>query len=189
MVSCNGTVELCDKSGMTEYQNYTAENTEPCDCDDYRFCLRKCCQHGYYHNRIENHRYNKFEGVCLKNTNSSSAELFSVPVYNGTVLVGQINKYIIGMLQCNNTQTPYQYFKMSNSNPKEKYYVQFNGSLYYPSSNRKIYDNRRFCVDEEEGLSVYLCYSPERLDTYLERKVSASGKYSYILRSCTKTVF
>ncbi|XP_050514676.1 G-protein coupled receptor Mth2-like isoform X10 [Diabrotica virgifera virgifera] len=150
-------LDLCDVTGSTDYTNYTSEITQNCGCidNDNTTCIRKCCQLGFYHHHVEEPRYGIYESVCIKNESASLN--FSVPIYNNESIVYYETDFVIGMLGCNEGEF-YRYFKLNNTDPSEKFYVQENGTLFFKSKN-KYYSNDRFCVDEDEGLSVFLCYS------------------------------
>ncbi|XP_018567316.1 probable G-protein coupled receptor Mth-like 10 isoform X3 [Anoplophora glabripennis] len=168
----NSTEELIDMCGDTDgVPSYTTNEIDTCGCTTAELCLRKCCKSGFYHFHDEDAFTGKFVSVCTRMENSS--ETFSVPVYDGLRNVSEFkDKFVIGMLNCNNPQ--WQYFKMDNLNPKERVYVQKNGSLYYPGVNR-MYGIDRYCVDEEDGLTFYLCYTPESADKIVSRGLVATG--------------
>ncbi|KAG5896047.1 hypothetical protein JTB14_011042 [Gonioctena quinquepunctata] len=155
-------------------ENYSPVSTKPCACRKTEPCIRKCCQPGFYHFHVEDPGKRIFESFCIRN--ESSQKLFTVPIYNKETKIHNSIEYTVCPMQCNNNDA-WQYFKMNNLNPEELYYIQKNGSLYYPHSKRKFYDNDRYCVDEEDGLSVYLCYSPDDPATILSRIVSVLGIY------------
>ncbi|KAJ8973807.1 hypothetical protein NQ317_013597 [Molorchus minor] len=75
---------------------------------------------------------------------------------------------------------------MDKDRPIEKAYVQGNGSLYYPASRRKFYGNDRYCVDEANGLTIYLCYTPEDPKTLFTRMLYCIDSAS--LRPETATI-
>lgn len=152
-------LDLCNKKGTSTYINYTSDITKYCGCSDPKKCLRKCCQQGYYlHHKEYSVNYTFIEEtVCIKNPSHEPFN-FRVPIYNKTKLLFYENKFMIGLLPCNKLE-PFKYFKINNSDPNELFFIQDNGVLYFPVSDRKFYSNDRFCVDENEGLSVFVCYS------------------------------
>lgn len=148
-------VDLCERNNShLPYNEYDSLKTSLCDCSTQQ-CLRKCCRPGYYHNFT---RDDNRDARCIRNT-SVSVSHFSVTVFEGTKEHSVTHVFIVGMLRCNNTNMIPQYFKMDNSDPNEKYYLQTNGTLYFPKSKYKFYSNDRFCVDEDDGLTIYLCYT------------------------------
>lgn len=167
-------LDLCNSDGNTTYVNYTSEVTETCGCVDNRTCLRKCCQIGYTLYHKEDSVYKIYESVCIKNQNPTVN--FTVPIYLNDTKLYDENTFMIGMLGCNKGRL-WNYFKFDNANPKEKYYVQENGTLFYPNSKKKFYANDKFCVDEDEGLSVYLCYTLKKDYTSLLREFNKTGRF------------
>lgn len=165
-------VDLCAKNNSNiSYDEYNTLKSTPCDCKESNHCIRKCCQFGFFHNFT---RDDNKDGKCIRNA-SIKIYNYTVTLYEGTTKKLDTNIFLVGMLNCNNTDMTYQYFKMNNMDPNEKFYLQTNGSLYYPNSHRKYYNNDRFCVDEEDGLSVYLCYSPETKEKRVKRLVNSTG--------------
>ncbi|CAH2002607.1 unnamed protein product [Acanthoscelides obtectus] len=165
------TVDLCAKNS-TDYATYSTNDQSQCNCSG--LCVRKCCQYGFYHVHIEYDSEFSYspttvnlrilcigasESFCKK---SETLFNFSVPIFNVTQYRYNMTDFSVGLLTCNENSYV-RYFKLNNSDPTERYYVQNNGSLYYHRS-RRFYAPDRFCVDEEDGLSVYLCYShvPQR---------------------------
>lgn len=170
--SSNSFADLCIKNNSDiSYNEYTTSATSLCDCIYPNHCLRKCCQFGFFHNFTAD---NNSDAKCIRNT-STTISNFTVILYDGTVRKSKTNIFVIGMLQCNNTNMIYQYFKMNNRDPMEKYFLQTNGSLYYPNSQTKYYNTDRFCVDEEDGLTVYLCYTPDGPEKHVSRLINSSG--------------
>ncbi|XP_018567276.1 uncharacterized protein LOC108907922 [Anoplophora glabripennis] len=163
-------IDLC--SNFSNYESYTKNITQNCGCEKTRPCIRKCCQKGFYLQHYEDAFENVFESVCIKKESHS----FNVPIcsrreniYNLTVE----DNFMIGMLDCKNDD--WQYFKINNSDITERVYIQENGSLYYPASRYKIYDSSRYCVDEEDGLTVFLCYTNTKPSVYVSRIVNSVG--------------
>lgn len=151
------TIDLC--SNTSNYESYTRNITRNCGCGETRACVRKCCQKGFYLHHSEDVYENVYESVCIKKNDSDS---FTVPIYNRREKAFDLtldDDFLIGMLDCGNDG--WQYFKMNNSNTKERFYIQKNGSLYYPYSRYKFYDNSRYCIDEQDGLTAFLCYTPQ----------------------------
>lgn len=165
-------IDLCaNNNHKIDYNEYNTLKYTNCGCTDTYHCIRKCCQFGFFLNFTRND--NK-DAKCVRN-NSIHFSNFSVILYDGTRKVAKTNHFITGMLICNNTNMIHQYFKMNNQDPNEKVYLQSNGSLYFPNSKRKFYNNERYCVDEEDGLSVYLCHTPENPQRQVSRLVSSAG--------------
>ncbi|CAH2002603.1 unnamed protein product [Acanthoscelides obtectus] len=154
-------LNLCSKN-TTTYDMYTTPNLTKCGCGA-GICVRKCCQHGFYHPYDEFPTGGITEAFCQRN-NSYSGHAFSIPIFNFTDLVYYADTFSIGMLTCNENE-PQRYFKMNNSNPEETYLIQSNGSLYFLSRNL-FYAPDRFCVDEQDGMSVYLCYTIDATNFY-----------------------
>ncbi|XP_072397057.1 G-protein coupled receptor Mth2-like isoform X7 [Diabrotica undecimpunctata] len=154
--SSSSELDLCDSTGSTDYTNYTSEITQNCGCIDNTTCIRKCCQLGFYLHHVEDSVLGIYESVCIKN--ESATLNFSVPIYVNESIIYYETDFVIGMLGCNEGKL-WRYFKMDNTNPSEKFYVQENGTLFYPQSTYKYYRNDRYCVDEDDGLSVFLCYT------------------------------
>ncbi|KAJ8915751.1 hypothetical protein NQ315_004563 [Exocentrus adspersus] len=167
-------VDLCSATTDDLY-NYTTTRSESCDCERNDLCIRKCCKPGFYHFHDEDLRSDLYVSVCIRKPNNS-AKTFKVPVYDGIRKKYEIrDKFKIGILNCSNTK--WQYFKLNKSDPNENVYVQKNGSLYYPHA-KKMYNIDRYCVDEEDGLTVYLCYSPaEDTRKVLSRTVVNTGAF------------
>lgn len=166
-------LDLCIKNNTNNivYNEYSTLKSSFCGCTNPHHCIRKCCQFGFFHNFT---REDNKDAKCVRNDSNSFVN-FSVNLYKDSTKIAKTNVFVIGMLNCNNTNMIYQYFKLNNWDPNEKYYVQWNGSLYFPNSKRKFYNNDRYCVDEEDGLSVYLCYSPENSQKQVLRLVNCSG--------------
>lgn len=163
-------INLCT-SAEVDYENYTSSRTQLCGCEQTHSCVRKCCQTGFHHFHNESPHHGFYVSRCDRvRTNFT---YFSVPIYNGIKQVYQEDKFMVGMLNCKNKD--YQYFKMSNADPRQKFYIQQNGSLYYPFYN-KMYSNDRYCVDEKEGLTAYLCFSPRNSVSRIERILHVLGK-------------
>lgn len=166
-------INLCVKNDSNVgYSEYNTLKASSCDCEDSKRCIRKCCQFGFSHNFT---RDDNKDGRCIRNDNIVAFNNFSVILYKGTVKSSETNVFLIGMLNCNNTNMIYQYFKFNHSDPNEKYFLQTDGTLYYPHSRRKFYKNDRFCVDEGDGLSVYLCYTPDSPQRQVLRMVNSTG--------------
>ncbi|XP_018567315.1 probable G-protein coupled receptor Mth-like 10 isoform X2 [Anoplophora glabripennis] len=164
----NESVNLCSSDTNVSYNSYTTARTENCGCEN-KVCLRKCCQNGFYHHHVEYYTITP-ESICRKHNSTS----FAVPIYEGEKKkYDWNNSFVVGMLHCGNAK--WQYFKMNNSNPKHKFYVQENGSLYFPQSIGKIFNKDRYCVDEEDGLTVYLCYPNKGQVTTLEGEINSIG--------------
>lgn len=165
-------VDLCVRdNNQVDYSEYSTLNSSFCNCARRDQCIRKCCRFGFFHNFT---RDDNEDGRCIRNKNNSFNN-FSVSLYKGKVKTSETNSFLIGMLNCNNTNMMYQYFKLNNWDPNEKYFLQANGTLFYPNSKRKFYSNDRFCVDEEDGLSVYLCYTPDSPQKTVSRLVNTTG--------------
>lgn len=163
-------IDLCVDSD--DLNNYTTSINDDCGCTKPNLCVRKCCKPGFYHYHDEDPHVGKFISVCTRMRNSNY-ENFTVPVFDGLREAFRLkDKFIIGMLNCGNPQ--WQYFKMNNYDPKERVYIQKNGSLYFPEVN-KIYSTDRYCVDEEDGLTFYLCYTPERKSKVVSRLLTSTG--------------
>lgn len=168
----DATVDLCVKNNSDiDYSEYTTMKSSSCDCKNMSQCIRKCCQYGFFHNFT---REDNEDGKCIRN-NSMSFTNFTVSLYELSSKISETNVFIIGMLNCNNSNTKHQYFKMNNHDPNEKYFLQTNGYLYYPKSQKMFYSNDRYCVDEEDGLSVYLCYTPENSQKVVSRLLNSTG--------------
>lgn len=164
-------IDLC--SNTSNYENYTKNDTRNCGCGKTRACVRKCCQKGFYLQHIEDVYDNVYRSVCVKNNDSDS---FTVPIYRRREYASNMtldDNYLIGMLDCKNEE--WQYFKMNNSDIRERFYVQENGSLYYPHSRYKYYDNSRYCIDEQDGLTAFLCYSPQHPSKSMSRIINSIG--------------
>lgn len=169
-------VNLCASGINASYVNYTTIASENCGCES-KVCLQKCCQDGFYHYHFEDYSPVP-QSICIKHNSTS----FNVPIYKGEKKkYDWNNSFIVGMLQCGNAK--WQYFKMNNSDPKAKFYIQENGSLYYPQSNRKIFNRDRYCVDEEDGLTIYLCYPNEGQVTTLEGRINSMGKTFFLFET------
>lgn len=165
--------DLCAKNNReSNYSEYSTVISSSCDCSDAKKCIRKCCRFGFYHNFT---RDDNKDSRCIKNDTITFSN-FSVDIYKQSRRISKTNVFVIGMLNCNNTMK-YQYFKMNNRDPSEKYYLQNSGLLYYPNSKRKFYSNDRYCVDEEDGLTVYLCYTPENPQKGVSRLLNSTGIY------------
>ncbi|XP_018567323.1 probable G-protein coupled receptor Mth-like 10 isoform X9 [Anoplophora glabripennis] len=155
-----------------DIHSYVVNKIVSCGCNGTDLCVKKCCKSGFYHSYVED-VYNKiFSRNCTRMKNPSEA--FRIPIYDGLRKVYELkNKFIIGMLNCSNPK--WQYFKMEpRLYPKEKVYIQPNGSLYYPAKDM-MYGSDRYCVDEEDGLTFYVCYTPEDADKVFNRKLVATG--------------
>lgn len=132
-------------------------------CEYKTNCVRKCCEIGY-----------KFiKNKCLKN-NSTAA--FAVPVFNQTYFVGTIGdsaKYRVDEITC-------QVFRLNNSNPDEVYFPQEDGSLWVPLY-KSFYANARYCLDEVDKLSAFLCFPEEFVPEPMPvlRKTNAVGRDSF----------
>lgn len=169
-------IDLCSSS--SNYENYTTNLTQNCGCEKTRVCIRKCCQKGFYLQHYENPFENVFESFCIRNESDS----FNVPIYNRRENVYNLtieDNFMIGMLECGNDD--WQYFKMNNSDKMERTYIQENGSLYYPTSRYKIYDSSRYCVDEQDGLTIFLCYTNIKPGVYVSRIVNSVGNNFQLL--------
>lgn len=165
-----GVIDLCADSD--DLSNYTTGRNDACGCAEPDLCVRKCCKPGFYHFHEEDPYVGKFVSVCTRLMNVTE-ENFTVPVYDGLREVFLVkDRFMIGMLNCHNPK--WQYFKMNNYDPKERVYIQKNGSLYFPEVN-KIYSMDRYCVDEEDGLTFYLCYTPEGTDKVVSRLLVSAG--------------
>ncbi|KAJ8915752.1 hypothetical protein NQ315_004564 [Exocentrus adspersus] len=176
-------VSLCASGVNVTYENYTVNESKNCKCKNETKCVRKCCQSGFYHYHYEDGG-GIFESVCIKHNFTS----FSVPIYEGTTKKYNVSDgFIIGTLQCVGNRG-WKYFKMNNSNPREAFYIQENGTLYYPASKRKIYSNSKYCVDEEDGLTAYLCYSPDKLSVRIWKSVhNMANNQCYRNFTCLKS--
>lgn len=163
--------DLCNKDYSLDYDSYITTRSEQCDCVDPKYCVRKCCQYGFSHVHTEDPTTATIKSTCVRSHKSRN---FTVPVYRLYSKQYNLEKFMVGMLECGNAMF-WQYFKMNNSDPIEKTYIQENGSLFYPSSSIKIYQNDRYCVDEADGFSVYLCYTPESPDKLLRILVNVTG--------------
>nr|CAH7736760.1 unnamed protein product [Callosobruchus chinensis] len=161
-------VDLCSRNTAT-YDIYNTTTLAKCECNT-NICVRKCCQHGFYHHHTEYITDGVSETYCKRN--ETYAANFSVPIFNMTDMLYNIDTFSIGMLTCNE-DSPQRYFKMNESNPDEKYFIQSNGSLYYRKPKR-FYPPDRFCVDEEDGLSVYLCYTIDEMNVFYQAGASES---------------
>ncbi|KAJ8940521.1 hypothetical protein NQ314_010682 [Rhamnusium bicolor] len=119
-------INLCGNETVV-YDNYTLSKTENCGCKEIDSCVRKCCRNGFYHHHDENPHEGLSVSVCTKNNSAN----FSVPIYDGVRKQYDLkDNFMIGMLDCKNQK--WQYFKMSNVDPRQAFYIQNNGSLYYP---------------------------------------------------------
>lgn len=168
--AAEGVIDLCSNS--SNYESYTKNATQNCGCGKTQPCIRKCCQKGFYLQHYEDAFENVFESICIKNESDS----FTVPIYNRRENVHNLtiaDNFMIGMLDCGNDD--WQYFKMNNSDIMERTYIQENGSLYYPASRYKIYDSNRYCVDEQDGLTIFLCYTNIKPGVYVSRIVNSIG--------------
>lgn len=120
-----------------------------CLCNIQR-CVRKCCAIG---STFSTENY-----TCVKSDHDLTDD-FQIPVYNKT------NKIII--------QDPNNYFKFivgkyctygaflldPDSYNEEKFYLQYNGSLYFPNGVSKYYDNQEdYCIDfsDNSNLTIVL---------------------------------
>lgn len=165
-------IDLCvNNNSKINYNEYRTLKNTNCGCTNTFNCIRKCCQFGYFHNYT---RDDNKDAKCMRN-NSINFSNFSVILHDGTTKISKTNHFIIGMLICNNSNMLYQYFKMNNLDPTEKVYLQKNGSLYFPNSKRQFYNNERYCVDEGDGLSMFLCYTPENPQRQISRLVNSTG--------------
>lgn len=179
LVFCNSTdqfVNSCTKNNaVVDYDEYETLKSSSCNCTDHNRCIRKCCQFGFFHNFT---RDNNSDAKCIRNGSIAISD-FTVSLYEGTVKKTETDIFIIGMLNCNNSDMSQQYFKMNNWDPNERYFLQTNGTLYFPNSHSKFYKNDRYCVDEEDGLTVYLCYTPENPQRKVGRLVNSAGETKY----------
>ncbi|XP_018567275.1 G-protein coupled receptor Mth2-like [Anoplophora glabripennis] len=164
-------INMCSNS--SSYESYTKNITQNCGCEKNRPCIRKCCQKGFYLQHYEDAFENVFESVCIKKESHS----FNLPIYTRRENIYNLtleDNFMIGMLNCENDD--WQYFKMNNSDIRERVYIQENGSLYYPASRYKIYDSSRYCVDEEDGLTIILCYTSTQPSVCALRIVNSVGR-------------
>ncbi|KAJ8978554.1 hypothetical protein NQ317_006115 [Molorchus minor] len=165
-------INLCDTATDVEYENYTVSTTEQCGCNEISTCVRKCCRSGFYHYHDENPQTGYYNSVCIRNETPRN---FSVSIFKGTDKKYDLNDgFMIGMLNCDN-ENYYQYFKMDNSDPRQKFFIQENGSLYYQHYG-KVYKNDRYCVDERDGLTAFVCFIPPVRKLSTERKIHVAAK-------------
>ncbi|XP_018569773.1 G-protein coupled receptor Mth2-like [Anoplophora glabripennis] len=163
-------INLCTNIEV-DYENYTDSRTQLCGCEQMHSCVRKCCQSGFHHFHNESPEHGFSVSRCHRvRTNSTN---FTVPIYDGFKQVYLEHKFMVGMLDCKNKE--YQYFKMSNVDSRQKFYIQKNGSLYYPFYNR-MYSNDRYCIDEKDGLTAYLCFLPRGPVAHSERMIYVLAK-------------
>ncbi|CAG9856139.1 unnamed protein product [Phyllotreta striolata] len=167
-------LDLCNTEGTTPYANYTEEATQTCRCTEARRCIRKCCQLGYSLHHVEDAARGIYESTNLCYKRENFTHNFTVPVYSNYTKLREESTFLVGMLTCNRDEA-LRYFKLNDKDPNEKYYLQGNGSLFYPHSKRKFYLNDRYCVDEKDGLSVYLCFTQKDRRNTL-RQFNSIGK-------------
>lgn len=165
-------INLCTSSDVG-YENYNESKTEICGCELRHSCVRKCCQSGFHHFHNESPQHGFFVSMCVRKNTTN----FTVPIHDGLRQVYVEDKFMVGMLDCKNEG--WQYFKMNNDDPRQKFYIQRNGSLYYPFYD-KIYSNDRYCVDEKDGLTAYLCFSLGYAVSHTERVILVLGIYQQL---------
>ncbi|XP_018569888.1 G-protein coupled receptor Mth2-like [Anoplophora glabripennis] len=166
----NDTLNLCRNATVNvDYENYTDASIQNCGCENQETCIRKCCQIGFFYYQDEDPDATSYKSVCSKHESNA----FSVPVYDGEQKVRDVTEnFLIGMLNCSDTNV--LYVKLNSTEPNRIFYVQNNGSLYYPYYDL-ILSNERYCVDESDGLGAYLCFEPEE-DNKLETIIHVTAK-------------
>ncbi|KAJ8922364.1 hypothetical protein NQ315_004307 [Exocentrus adspersus] len=152
----NDSVRLCLDAPEVDYENYTSATTENCGCKEGGLCVRKCCQSGFTHYHDEDADTGFFLSVCTRTKNDSSNN-FTVPIHDGEDVFNASQEFKVGTLTCNNPD--WQYFRMDNTNPNQQFRIMRNGSLYYEYYGM-VYNNDRYCLDEQNGLTAYVCFTP-----------------------------
>lgn len=132
-------LNLCSKENLMNTSYLAkAQREQNCGCV---FCIRRCCKPGFIYKR----RY------CYAN----SSEVLNVSVYRNKtnlakVLENSYENFIVGVPKC-------QMFKLNF--PEEKFYIQDDTKAVWVPLYNKFYNNSRYCVDEFNGFTPYLCFT------------------------------
>lgn len=155
-------MELCSSEIFTQNFSYFASNfsDQNCGCNS---CIRRCCKPGFVYR----------QQFCYYN----SSDFLKVSVYtNTTVLVNilsGIENFLIGVPNC-------VLFRLNY--PSEEFYIQSESKDVWVPTYNKFYNSNRYCVDELDGFTPFLCFNVERnsFDGNVV-KTNTLGKKFYIL--------
>lgn len=131
-------MDMCSREDYDEFP-YFAKNVseQNCGCSS---CIRRCCKPGYTYSQ----RY------CHANSNDT----LLVPVYrNKLILVDtlfEIENFVVGVPDCVMFRLDY---------PDEEFFIQNEGKDVWVPMYNQFYNNSRYCVDEMNGFTPFLCFS------------------------------
>lgn len=132
-------MDLCSRESYIEDFLYSTRNVSDQNCGCYS-CIRRCCKPGFIYR-------NQF---CYNN----SSDNLVVPIYkNRTILVNvlsNIEPFSVGVPNC-------VMFRLNF--PDEEFYIQNDSKDVWVPTYNKFYNSNRYCVDELNGFTPFLCFS------------------------------